>query len=56
VGARLLADIAVSKYVDAISLYRQEQMFARIGIELSRKANAKTNEGHFAVQQAGMSS
>jgi len=36
-GPGLLADIAVSKYVDAIPLHRQEQMFARIGIELSRK-------------------
>jgi transposase len=36
-GPGLLADIAVSKYVDAIPLHRQEQMFVRIGIELSRK-------------------
>ncbi len=36
-GPGPLADIAVSKYVDAIPLHRQEQMFARIGIELSRK-------------------
>ena len=31
-GPGLLADIAVSKYVDAIPLHRQEQMFARIGL------------------------
>ena len=36
-GPGLLADISVSKYVDAIPLPRQEQMFARIGIELSGK-------------------
>ena len=36
-GPGLLADIAVSKYVDAVPLHRQEQIFARLGIELSRK-------------------
>jgi transposase len=36
-GAGLLADIAVSKYVDHLPLHRQEQMFQRQGIELSRK-------------------
>lgn len=36
-GAGLLADIIVSKYVDHIPLHRQEQMFLRHGIELSRK-------------------
>jgi transposase len=44
-GTRLLADIAVSKYVDAIPLHRQEQMFARIGIELSRKRMCDWIEG-----------
>lgn len=34
--AGLLAYIATSKYVDALPLYRQEQMFKRIGVELSR--------------------
>jgi len=33
----LLAHIAVSKYVDHLPLYRQEQMFLRQGIEISRK-------------------
>ena len=32
----LLSYIATSKYVDALPLYRQEQMFKRIGVELSR--------------------
>jgi len=43
-GPGLLADIAVSKYVDAIPLHRQEQMFARIGIELSRKMKVQNGE------------
>lgn len=33
----LLAYIATSKYVDHLPLYRQEQMFLRQGIEISRK-------------------
>ena len=33
----LLADIAVAKYADALPLYRQEQLFARDGVELSRQ-------------------
>jgi len=32
----LLAHVAVSKYADALPLYRQETMLARIGIELPR--------------------
>ena len=36
-GPGLLADIIVSKYVDHLPLHRQEQMFFRLGIELSRK-------------------
>ncbi len=32
----LLAYVAVSKYADALPLYRQEQMLARLGIDLSR--------------------
>ena len=36
-GAGLLADIIVSKYVDHLPLHRQEQIFLRQGIELSRK-------------------
>lgn len=31
----LLAHVAVSKYADALPLYRQTQMFKRLGIELS---------------------
>ena len=32
----LLAHVATSKYVDALPLYRQEKIFARIGVDLSR--------------------
>jgi transposase len=32
----LLAQVAVSKYVDGAPLYRQEAMFRRIGVDLSR--------------------
>ena len=32
----LLAFVAVSKYADALPLYRQEQMLGRIGVQLSR--------------------
>ena len=33
----LLADIVVAKYADALPLYRQEQIFARDGLDLSRQ-------------------
>jgi transposase len=36
----LLAYIAVAKYADALPLYRQEKIFARSGIELSRSTMA----------------
>jgi transposase len=36
----LLADIAVAKYADALPLYRQEQIFARDGLDLSRQTMA----------------
>jgi transposase len=36
----LLAYIVVSKYLDALPLYRQEQQFARLGVELSRATMA----------------
>ncbi len=36
-GAGLLADIIVSKYVDHLSLHRQEQIYQQLGIELSSK-------------------
>jgi len=32
----LLAHVAMSKYVDALPLYRQEKIFARLGVDLSR--------------------
>ena len=34
--ASLLSYVATSKYADALPLYRQEQMFKRIGVDLSR--------------------
>jgi transposase len=37
---RLLATIATQKYVDGMPLYRQDQAFARIGIELDRTTQA----------------
>lgn len=36
-GAGLVADILVSKFVDHLPLYRQEEQYRRLGIELSRK-------------------
>jgi transposase len=36
----LLAQVAVSKYVDGLPLYRQEAMFPRLGIELPRASLA----------------
>jgi transposase len=36
----LLAYVAVSKYADALPLYRQEKMFERLGIEMSRSTMA----------------
>jgi transposase len=36
----LLATIVVAKYLDALPLYRQEQQFARLGVELSRATMA----------------
>jgi transposase len=36
----LLAYIVVAKYLDALPLYRQEQQFARLGVELSRATMA----------------
>jgi hypothetical protein len=32
----LLAHVATSKYVDALPLYRQEKIFSRLGVEISR--------------------
>ena len=39
--AGLLAHIAVSKFADAVPLYRQQKIFGRLGIELSRAVMAK---------------
>jgi transposase len=36
----LISHIAISKYCDALPLYRQEKIFARLGIELSRSTMA----------------
>ena len=36
----LLAHVAVSKYADGLPLYRQEQMFTRLGIDLPRASLA----------------
>ena len=36
----ILAYVAVSKYADALPLYRQEKMFERLGIEISRSTMA----------------
>lgn len=40
-SASLLSYIAVSKYADALPLYRQEAMFKRVGIELHRQTMAR---------------
>ena len=37
----LLAQVAVSKYVDGLPLYRQETMFRRMGVELPRASLAR---------------
>ena len=39
--AGLLAHIAVSKFADAVPLYRQQKIFDRLGIDLSRAVMAK---------------
>ena len=36
----LLAPVAVSKYADALPLYRQEKIFERIGVDISRSTMA----------------
>ena len=36
----LLAHVAVSKYADALPLYRQEKIFERIGVDISRSTMA----------------
>jgi transposase len=37
----LLAHVATSKYVDALPLYRQEKIFARLGVDLARGTLAR---------------
>ena len=37
---RMLATIATQKYVDGLPLYRQEQIFSRMGLELDRTTQA----------------
>jgi len=39
-GARLLAHVAVSKYLDHIPLYRQSEIYARQGVDLERSTMA----------------
>lgn len=39
-GPGLLAQVALSKYVDHLPLYRQEQQFARLGVHLPRQTLA----------------
>jgi transposase len=39
--AGLLAQIAVSKFADGLPLYRQQKIFSRLGIDLSRAVMAK---------------
>jgi hypothetical protein len=39
--AGLLSHIAVTKFADAVPLYRQQKIFARLGIDLSRAVMAK---------------
>jgi len=36
-GASVLAQVIVSKYADHLPLHRQERIFARYGVDLSRK-------------------
>ena len=36
VPSGLLAHVAVAKYADALPLYRQEDQFARLGLDISR--------------------
>ncbi len=45
VGAGLLSQIIVSKYVDHLPLHRQEQIFARLGFQIPRKSMCEWIEG-----------
>jgi len=51
VSEGLLAHIIVSKFADALPLYRQEKIFERLGIELSRATMA--NWGIAAAERCG---
>jgi transposase len=48
-GASLLAQVIVAKWADHLPLHRQEQMFARHGVEISRKTM-----GGWMAQCAGL--
>ncbi|MBR3503980.1 MAG: transposase, partial [Clostridia bacterium] len=39
-SASVVTDIIVKKYVDALPLYRQEQMWKRLGVDLKRNTMA----------------
>jgi len=49
VTAGLMANIVVSKFVDALPFYRQQKIFSRLGIDLSR-----ANMANWVIQVAGM--
>jgi transposase len=42
-GAGLLAQVVTAKYADHLPLYRQEQIFARHGVEVTRRTLAEWN-------------
>ncbi len=50
--AGLLAHIAVSKFSDGLPLYRQQKIFGRLGIELSRAVMAKwmVQSAHYCAE------
>ena len=50
--AGLLAHIAVSKFADGLPLYRQQKIFGRLGIELSRAVMAKwmVQSAHYCAE------
>ena len=47
-SASVVTDIIVKKYVDALPLYRQEQMWKRLGVDLKRNTMA-----NWVIQTAG---
>ena len=50
--AGLLAHIAVSKFADGLPLYRQQKIFGRLGIEMSRAVMAKwmVQSAHYCAE------